>query len=88
MKKTISFLFLVAAISQGYGQILSPALNDAFVLPKGAFQITAGYSALGVGYDGESERYLRVLIFKWGMDFTKSQPDRTVSKGMVCFGMG
>ena len=66
MKKTIFILFFVVAVSQGYGQILNPALNDAFVLPKGGFQITAGYSALGVAYDGESEGYLRSLDIQLG----------------------
>jgi hypothetical protein len=56
----------MAAVLYGYGQILNPSLNDAFVLPKGSFQITAGYSSLGYGYDGENESYLRSLDIQLG----------------------
>lgn len=66
MKKTFSFLVFVVAVSQGYGQILSPALNDALLLPKGGFSIAAGYSALGMGYDGETDGYLNSLDFQLG----------------------
>jgi hypothetical protein len=47
-------------------QILTPALNDAFLLPKKSFQITVGYSALGAAYDGESDGYLNSLDFQIG----------------------
>jgi hypothetical protein len=66
MKKTFSLLVFVVAVSQGYGQIMNPALNDAFLLPKGGFSITTGYSALGAGYDGESEGYYNSLDFQLG----------------------
>lgn len=66
MKKTISFLLFVVAVSQAHSQIMNPALNDAFLLPKGGFSITTGYSALGVGYDGENEGYLNSLDLQLG----------------------
>ena len=66
MKTITSILvFSLAAIGVN-GQILNPALTDAALLPKGNFEITAGYSALGAAYDGESEGYLNSLDFQLG----------------------
>ena len=38
----------------GRSQTLNPLLQDAFVLPKDAFQVTLGYSSLGLSRQGES----------------------------------
>lgn len=71
MKKSFTFLLLVLAVSQGYSQIMNPSLNDAFLLPKGGFSITAGYSSLGVGYDGDTEGFLNSLDFQIGFGISQ-----------------
>lgn len=66
MKTITSILFFSLAAIGVNGQILNPALSDALLLPKGNFEITVGYSALGLAYDGESEGYLNSLDFQLG----------------------
>ena len=66
MKKLSSVLLFWLAVSFSYGQILNPVLGDALLLSKGDFEITTGYSALGIAYDGESEGFFNSLDFQFG----------------------
>lgn len=66
MKTTIAILLLLACTYPGECQILNPVLNDAFLIPRGGFEATVGYSALGLSADGEREGIFNSLDFQLG----------------------
>ena len=71
MKTTVVLLLTLFGALTLRGQILNPVLNDAFLLPRGGFQVTAGYSALGLSFDGEREGYLKSLDFQLGYGISR-----------------
>lgn len=64
-------MFALASAIYSHGQVLTPVLKDAFLLPKGAVQITAGYSSLGLSYDGEREGFFNSLDLQLGVGLTR-----------------
>lgn len=71
MKTTIGILLLLACTYPGQCQILNPVLNDAFLIPRGGFEATVGYSALGFSADGESEGFFNSLDFQLGYGLSR-----------------
>jgi hypothetical protein len=71
MKTTVVLLLTLFGALTLRGQVLNPVLNDAFLLPRGGFQVTTGYSALGLSFDGEREGYLKSLDFQLGYGISR-----------------
>ncbi|HEY5917094.1 MAG TPA: hypothetical protein VIU13_06820 [Chryseolinea sp.] len=64
MKTIVLFLMSLFAINSSRCQVFTPVLNDAFMVPHGGVQVTAGYSAMGIAFDGEREGYYNSLDFQ------------------------
>ena len=71
MKNVIGILFLLVCAYSGRCQILNPVLNDAFLVPRGGFEATVGYSALGISAESESEVIFNSLDFQLGYGLTR-----------------
>jgi hypothetical protein len=65
MKTPVVLMMLLFVTISVRGQIFTPVLNDAVLVPRGGFQATAGYSALGISFDGEGEGYFNSLDFQF-----------------------
>ena len=66
MKTVIGIFLLLVCAYFGQCQTLNPVLNDAFLIPRGGFEATVGYSALGLSADGEREGFFNSLDFQLG----------------------
>lgn len=64
MKTPVVFLMTLFVTISVRGQIFTPVLNDAFLVPRGGFQATVGYSALGIAFEGDREGYFNSLDFQ------------------------
>lgn len=71
MKTVTSILLLLACACSAHCQTLNPVLNDAFLLPRGAFEATIGYSALGISAEGESEGIFNSIDFQLGYGLSR-----------------
>lgn len=71
MKNAIGVLLMLVCAGSGKCQVLNPVLNDAFVLPKGGFEATVGYAALGLSAEGEREGFFNSLDFQLGYGLSR-----------------
>ena len=71
MKTVFGILLLLVCADFGQCQILNPVLNDAFLLPRGGFEATVGYSALGISAESESEVIFNSLDFQLGYGLSR-----------------
>ena len=71
MKTVIGIILLLVCAYSGPCQTLNPVLNDAFLIPRGGFEATIGYSSLGLSADGDRQGFFNSLDFQLGYGLSR-----------------